>query len=53
MSKPQWWPNGADETKVRDCNCDYCTELIEALEQHQNGVAVTGEDATLSRYADT
>lgn len=56
MSAPQpepgWWPDGADEALVRDCNCDRCGALVEALEDHRQGVAVDGEHATLSAYSE-
>jgi len=49
--KPDWWPAGADEQYARECNCDYCAELIEALEQHRDGIAIDGENQPLDRFA--
>lgn len=55
MSAPQpepgWWPAGADEALVRDCNCEYCGELVDALEEWHDGVAPDGEHAALQAFA--
>ena len=48
---PPFWPRGADEALVRECNCDWCAALVAALEDYRDGVAVTGEDQTLAAYA--
>jgi hypothetical protein len=47
---PPWWPAGADVEIVRDCGCNYCDELIDALEQEREGVAVDGEHASLAAF---
>lgn len=49
---PPWWPPGADEQLVRDCGCERCRALIDALERERSGVAVDGEHASLAAYAD-
>lgn len=46
--EPPWWPNGADEQLVRECNCEYCAELIGAIEQEREGVAIDGENMSLA-----
>lgn len=45
---PRWWPTGADEQIARDCNCDYCAELIEALEEYRR--ARETENQTLRAF---
>jgi hypothetical protein len=37
MTAPEyeWWPDGAAETYVRECNCEFCGELIERLEHER------------------
>lgn len=36
---PSWWPRGADEQLVRECNCEACNDLIERLEDDYHAVA--------------
>lgn len=51
--EPPYWPRGADEAKVRACNCDYCNQLIEALEtEREEGLSVDGEHQSLQAIAD-
>jgi len=46
--EPPWWPNGADEQIVEQCNCKYCDDLIDALEQERDdGVSVDGKHMSL------
>lgn len=45
--EPPWWPNGADEQLVKECNCQYCDDLIDALAQEREGIAVDGEHMSL------
>ena len=40
-----WWPSGASERLVRECNCGYCTDLIEQLE-HERAAADGDTPAT-------
>ena len=40
-----WWPPGASEQLVRECNCDTCAELIERLE-HERAAAEGDTPAT-------
>lgn len=49
--QPDWWPDGAAEALVRDCNCEYCGELIDALEEWRNGVAPDGEHVALKAFS--
>lgn len=50
MSYPDWWPPGCDEALVRDCNCDSCAELIEALEEYRLEQSEDGEHAPLNAF---
>lgn len=50
---PQWWPRGADEQLVRECNCDHCALLAEKLEEHRAGIAPDGETRTIDNFAQT
>lgn len=52
QTEPPWWPTGADESLVRECNCRYCAKLIDALEQERYGVAIDGEHEALTAYTD-
>lgn len=47
--KPNWWPSGADEQLVRECNCEHCRELIERLEDEYH--AVEDGQPSLSAFA--
>jgi len=49
--KPEWWPAGCKEHYVRECNCPYCADLIAALEEHREGIAIDGEHNTLDSFA--
>lgn len=49
--EPAWWPDGTDEGLVRDCNCEYCAELVDRLDRHQAGQAPDGEHASLTAFA--
>jgi hypothetical protein len=46
---PHWWPAGCAEQKVRECNCQYCHDLADALNEYRDG-KVNG-NATLDRFA--
>lgn len=50
---PQWWPRGCDEELVRECNCDYCHKLADALDEYRSGIAVDGENQTLAAFANS
>jgi len=51
MTMPEFWPRGADESYVRECNCEWCAQLVDALEDWREGVAVDGEHATLESFS--
>lgn len=49
-----WWPDGARESLVRECGCDWCNELIARLEHEraaEQGNAPATEDGDLSLEA--
>jgi hypothetical protein len=46
---PHWWPRGCDEQLVRECNCQFCADLADALDDYREG-RVDG-NATLDRFA--
>jgi len=51
-----WWPPGADEQLVRECDCDWCNKLIAKLEQEraaEQGDAPATEGGDLSLHAFT
>lgn len=37
MSDEAWWPAGADEQLVRECNCEFCNKLIARLDGERTG----------------
>jgi hypothetical protein len=37
-----WWPDGARESYVRDCDCDWCDELEAELNRQR--AAASGEE---------
>lgn len=49
--EPDWWPAGADEAVVRDCNCDYCAELVDALEDFEMGLSPDGQHQAITAFA--
>lgn len=49
-SEPDFWPDGADEQLVRECNCERCHALVEALEDYRDGIAPDGEHAALTAF---
>lgn len=58
MTAPEyeWWPDGATETYVRECNCAFCGELIERLEHERTDTDSTDpatDDGDLSLEAFT
>lgn len=30
---PPWWPDGVTIKHVRDCNCAYCSDLLDSYAQ--------------------
>ncbi len=49
-----WWPDGALESLVRECDCDWCNHLIARLEHEraaEQGNAPATEDGDLSLEA--
>ena len=50
---PDWWPDGCDEDLVRECNCEQCELMVDALEDWRAGIAPDGEHATLDSFAET
>ena len=46
-----WWPDGADERRVRQCTCETCTALIARLEAVETTQPVTDAgDTGLTSY---
>jgi hypothetical protein len=46
-----WWPDGADERLVRQCNCETCMALIDRLEAVETTQPVTeAGDTDLTSY---
>lgn len=55
MPVPQftWWPDGAREQRVRECNCDACAALVRQLDAVRgDGPASEAGDAALQAFAD-
>lgn len=50
--KPDSWPTGASEAKVRDCNCPTCNALIEQLEANRENQSKDGEHKPLNVYTE-
>ena len=50
--KPEWWPAGVDESKVRECNCPNCKAMIDALEDYRNGISPDGEHKHLEAFGE-
>jgi len=48
---PDWWPDGVDEDLVRECNCEHCHEMADALDEWRNGIAPDGQHASLDSFA--
>lgn len=47
-----WWPDGATVGRVRACNCDWCTALIEKLDAAHGEQPATDEgDLSLEAFA--
>lgn len=51
-TEPAWWPIGADENLVRECNCEYCKELSDALDEWRQGEHPDGEHAALNAFGE-
>lgn len=52
-----WWPDGARESLVRECDCDWCNDLIARLEHERdaeqgNAPATEGGDLSLEAFAE-
>jgi len=52
-----WWPTGASEQLVRECNCEYCTRLADKLDAERNArdgdePATDDGDMSLHAYAE-
>jgi len=46
----EWWPNGATERVVRECNCKWCTALAAKLDEQraiERGDAPATDDGDL------
>jgi len=46
---PPWWPAGVSLQSVRDCNCQSCTEMLDAYADWRQDRA--GAYRTLDAYA--
>jgi len=51
MTNPDWWPTGVSEEIVRDCNCDYCSELADALDDWRADKSVDGEHKAITSFS--
>ena len=50
----EWWPDGATEQRVRECNCDWCAALVAELDDTraaESGDAPATDDGDLSLEA--
>lgn len=50
MTYPEWWPDGCDESLVRDCNCQTCEAMIQELEEFRREKSQDGEHAPLDVF---
>lgn len=49
-----WWPSGASEQLARECNCDYCTQLVDKLDSERaarGGDEPATDDGDMSLHA--
>ena len=49
-----YWPAGASERLVRECNCGYCSQLIEQLDHDraaEQGDTPATDDGDMSLHA--
>jgi len=50
--KPEWWPAGCREDYVKECNCQRCANMLEALDQWREGKTPDGEHRRLGAFGD-